>query len=92
MFGRWGYFARGRLFACFPLRARERDLWVRLPLAQQARALAQGGARPHRRFAGRGWVEIDIAGERDVEAALRWLRHAHAAALVRPPDDEDDRP
>jgi hypothetical protein len=93
MFGRWGYFVGGRLFACFPLRAGESDLWVRLPLAQQARALAQAGVRPHRRFARRGWVEIDIVAERDVERALRWLRHAHAAALAGGPDaDEDDLP
>jgi hypothetical protein len=90
MFGRWGYFAAGRLFACFPLRAQECDLWVRLPPAQQARALAQGGVRPHRRFARRGWIEIDIASEFDVEGALRWLRHAHAAALAAPGDDEGD--
>ncbi len=90
MFGRWGYFARGQLFACFPLRAQEHDLWVRLPLAQQARALAQEGVRPHRRFARRGWVEIDVESARDVERALRWLRHAHGAALARPPDEEED--
>lgn len=89
MFGRWGYFARGHLFACFPLRVQERDLWVWLPLGQQARALAQVGVRPHRRFARRGWVEIDLESERDVERALRWLRHAHAAALARPAAEDD---
>jgi hypothetical protein len=90
MFGRWGYFVRGRLFACFPLRAQEHDLWVRLPLAQQARALAQAGVRPHRRFARRGWVEFDVESPRDVERALRWLRHAHDAARAGGPDDEED--
>jgi len=30
MFGRWGYFVGTRLFACFPLRAKDADLWVRL--------------------------------------------------------------
>ena len=30
MFGRWGYFVGPRLFACFPLRAKDTDLWIRL--------------------------------------------------------------
>jgi hypothetical protein len=93
MFGRWGYFVRSQLFACFPLRPQERDLWVRLPLARQAKALGQEGVRPHRRFGRQGWIEIDIETARDVERALPWLRHAHAAALGRAgraPDEEDD--
>jgi hypothetical protein len=80
MFGRWGYFAGEQLFGCFPLRDKERDLWVRLPHELQARALAEEGVRPHRRFAGRGWIELDILGPGDVTRALRWLRRAHAAA------------
>jgi len=93
MFGRWGYFVGDQLFACFPLRPRERDLWVRLPLAQQGRALAQEGVRPHRRFGRRGWIEMDIETPRDVDRALGWLRRAHAAALSRAlhdPADEDE--
>ena len=80
MFGRWGYFAGEQLFACFPLRDKDRDLWVRLAAADQARALREPGVRPHRRFARRGWIELTIEDEPDVARALRWLRRAHAAA------------
>src|SRR5207247_2276467 len=60
MFGRWGYFVGETLFACFPIREKEHDLWIRLRPDEQRRALA-AGARPHRRFrseerrVGRGW-------------------------------------
>lgn len=87
MFGRWGYFAREQLFACFPLREKEHDLWVRLPRALQARALAETGVRPHRRFARRGWIELDLADEADVPRALRWLRRARGTEL--PPEEAD---
>jgi hypothetical protein len=88
MFGRWGYFAGEQLFACFPVREKEHDLWVRLPPALQTRALAEHGVRPHRRFARRGWIELDILGPDDVTRALRWLRRAHAAATT---PDENER-
>jgi Family of unknown function (DUF5519) len=81
MFGRWGYFAGDQLFACFPLRDKDRDLWVRLGSADQARALREPGVRPHRRFARRGWIELTIEAEPDLAGALRWLRRAHAAAM-----------
>jgi hypothetical protein len=80
MFGRWGYFVGERLFACYPLREAQHDLWIRLDAADQRRALAGGRARPHRRFASRGWIEMDVAGPDDVPDALGWLRRAHAAA------------
>jgi hypothetical protein len=80
MFGRWGYFVGEHLFACFPLRDKDRDLWVRLSLEDQARALREPGVRPHRRFARRGWIELQIEGEDDVARALGWLRRARAAA------------
>jgi hypothetical protein len=83
MFGRWGYFVGGDLFACFPLREKDRDLWIRLTLDDQARALADAQMRRHRRFARRGWVETDVAEPDDLARALRWLRRAHAAALRR---------
>ena len=92
-FGRWGYFVRGQLFGCFPVRPQERDLWVRLPLDQQALALRQEGVRPHRRFSRRGWIEMDVETARDIERAVRWLRRAHAGVIARPsaaPDDEAD--
>jgi hypothetical protein len=82
MFGRWGYFAGDRLFACFPLREKERDLWIRLTREDQARALREEGVRPHRRFAGRGWIELDVREDADVPRALRWLRRARAASAT----------
>ena len=80
MFGRWGYFVGDHLFACFPLRDKDRDLWIRLSLEDQARAFREPGVRPHRRFARRGWIELQIEGADDVARALGWLRRARAAA------------
>jgi hypothetical protein len=80
MFGRWGYFVGETLFACFPLRDKERDLWIRLSPDDQRRALADARIRPHRRFGRRGWIELDVEAPEDVGRALRWLRRAHAAA------------
>jgi hypothetical protein len=85
MFGRWGYFVGERLFACYPLRPRSHDLWIRLAPADQARALRVAGIRPHRRFAGRGWVECEVAAPADLGRALAWLRRAHAAARAGEP-------
>jgi Family of unknown function (DUF5519) len=81
MFGRWGYFAGERLFACFPLAPKETDLWIRLSPEDQRRALREPGVRPHRRFARRGWIELDLADDADVARALPWLRRAHVADL-----------
>jgi len=80
MFGRWGYFVGETLFACFPLREKERDLWIRLRPDDQRRALADARVRPHRRFARRGWIELDVEEPEDLGRALRWLRRAHATA------------
>ncbi len=88
MFGRWGYYVGERLFATFPLREKERDLWIRLGARDQARALGQPGVRPHRRFARRGWIEMDVNEPDDIGRALRWLRRAHAEASL-PGRDED---
>jgi hypothetical protein len=77
MFGRWGYFMGEQLFACFPLREKEHDLWIRLNPVDQARALREPGLRPHRRFASRGWIEMDVDSPEDVSRALRWLRRAY---------------
>jgi hypothetical protein len=79
MFGRWGYFVGPQLFACFPLRAGDTDLWIRLTLDDQRRALLVPGVVPHRRFAARGWVECHVASSRDVGRAARWLRRAYEA-------------
>jgi hypothetical protein len=80
MFGRWGYFVGDELFACFPLREKEHDLWVRLSASDQARALETAGMRPHRRFARRGWIECAVESTADVERALPWLRRAYEVA------------
>lgn len=89
MFGRWGYFTEGRLFACFPLREKDHDLWIRLAVEDQRRALASGGLRPHRRFARRGWVELDVETPRDIERALAWLRRAYDAAVGGEEEEPD---
>lgn len=80
MFGRWGYFVGPRLFGCFPLRAKDRDLWIRLGSEDQRRALDTPGFVPHRRLASSGWVECAIETPRDVGRAIRWLRRAYQTA------------
>ncbi len=77
MFGRWGYFVGPQLFACFPLRPKDTDLWIRLTPEDQKRALASPGMVPHRRFAGRGWVECRVETPSDVGRAIRWLRRSY---------------
>jgi Luciferase len=89
MFGRWSYFVGETLFGCFPLREKERDLWVRLAEGDQARALTDPRIRPHRRFSKKGWVELDVESIEDLGRALRWLRRAHAAATRRPAASAD---
>jgi luciferase-like monooxygenase len=89
MFGRWGYFASDRLFACFPLREKDHDLWIRLSREDQARALADEAIRPHRRFAGRGWIELDVAEPADLGRALRWLRRAYTVVNAERDDGVD---
>lgn len=89
MFGRWGYFVGDHLFACFPLRDKDHDLWIRLAPADQPRALREAGVRPHRRFAQRGWIEVLIKSEEDVARAVRWLRRAWSAAAHRVHPDEN---
>jgi hypothetical protein len=81
MFGRWGYFIGDDLFACFPVREKDHDLWLRLTRDDQTRALADARIRPHRRFARRGWIETDVESPEDVSRALRWLGRAYRAAL-----------
>jgi hypothetical protein len=80
MFGRWGYFVADDMFGCYPIRPKDHDLWVRLPRTDQERALAGAGVRPHRRFAGRGWIECDITEPGELPRALKWLRRAYEAA------------
>ena len=79
MFGRWSYFVGDTLFGCFPLREKDHDLWLRLTPVDQTRALRDSRIRPHRRFARRGWIEMDVIEPADLGLALHWLRRAHAA-------------
>lgn len=90
MFGRWGYFTGDRLFACFPLRDKERDLWIHLTPDDQARALRDERVRPHRRFARKGWVEMNLEGPGDVALALRWLRRAYHLAAGSAGEENED--
>ena len=85
MFGRFSYFVGEQLFGCYPIQPRAHDLWVRLSRFDQARALATSEARPHRRFAGQGWIECDVVGPEVVPRALRWLRRGYEHA-TRSPD------
>jgi hypothetical protein len=87
MFGRFGYFVGEQLFACYPIRPREHDLWVRLSRGDQARALASPGVRPHRRFAGRGWIECDVDSPDVPSRAFRWLRRGYEHATRSAPDE-----
>ncbi len=79
MFGRWGYFVGPRLFACFPLRAKDTDLWIRLTPEEQKRALETPAIVPHRRMASSGWVELSVTTSREVGRAIRWLRRSYEA-------------
>jgi hypothetical protein len=77
MFGRWGYFVGPHLFACFPLRPGDSDLWIRLDPEGRRQALTTPGVTPHRRLGGRGWVECRVAEPGDLPRALRWLRRSY---------------
>jgi hypothetical protein len=89
MFGRWGYFVGETLFACFPVREKERDLWIRLSADDQRRALTDPRVRPHRRFSRKGWIELDVEGTEDMGRAVRWLRRGYAAASRGAPAEPD---
>ena len=80
MFGRWGYFVGPRLFACFPLRAKDTDLWIRLSREDQQRALASGAVVPHRRMSASGWVECRVETLREAPRALAWLKRSYETA------------
>jgi hypothetical protein len=84
MFGRWGYFVGNQLFGCFPLRPKDHDLWIRLTLEDQVRALKTPGITPHRRFARRGWVECRVDSREALPRALRWLRRSFEALRDQP--------
>jgi hypothetical protein len=83
LFGRFGYFVGDEMFGCYPIRPKSHDLWIRLSVADQARALGASGIRPHRRFASRGWIECDLGSPEVLPRAIRWLRRAHELAVRR---------
>jgi len=91
MFGRWGYFFGPRLFACFPLRPKDKDLWIRLGLEDQRRALETPGFVPHRRLSSAGWVELSVETSRDVGRAIRWLRRSYQTATAAVEREERGR-
>ncbi len=80
MFGRWSYFVGPHLFGCFPLRAKDTDLWIRLAPEDARRALETPSFVPHRRLAATGWVECSVETPRDVGRAIRWLRRSYQTA------------
>lgn len=88
MFGRWGYFVGTQLFACFPLRPKDNDLWIRLSPEDQARALRTPGITPHRRFARRGWVECRVESPAALGQALGWLRRSYERVREEPEPQE----
>ncbi|MBI3634586.1 MAG: hypothetical protein HY216_00025, partial [Candidatus Rokubacteria bacterium] len=55
----------------------------------QRRALRDERVRPHRRFARRGWIELDVLEPEDIGRALHWLRRAHQAATQGGDDSSD---
>ena len=77
MFGRWGYFVGPRLFACFPIRVKDTDLWIRLSKEDQKRAIDSGVFAPHPRLGGQGWVVRHVEGLRDAGATLSWLKKSY---------------
>ncbi|MGH7394312.1 MAG: luciferase family protein [Candidatus Methylomirabilales bacterium] len=82
-FGRDGLSLRGRMFACGP--AAGDDLWVRLTVPLQQRALRETGILPHPRFARTGWIVVRLRGASGRSLARRWLARAYAAARDVPP-------
>jgi luciferase-like monooxygenase len=80
MFGRWGYFVGPRLFACFPLRVKDTDLWIRLSREDQRRAMDSGAFTPHPRLGGQGWVVRRVQELRDAGATMSWLKKSYETA------------
>src|SRR2546425_549519 len=76
----WGYFVGPRLFACFPLRAKDTDLWIRLSRDDQRRAIESGMVTPHRRMSASGWVESRVENPSQATRALGWLKRSYETA------------
>jgi hypothetical protein len=71
------------------LREEEHDLRVRLSRDDRRRAPADPSIRAHRRFARRGWVELNVERPADLPRAGRRLRRAHAVARHLTGEDRD---
>ncbi len=56
---------------------------IRLPKADQARALAEGKAHPHRWAPQAGYVTVPVREEKDVGAALELIRISYESVLQR---------
>jgi len=91
MFGRWGYFVGPRLFACFPLRVKDTDLWLRLSKEDQRRAIDSGAFAPHPRLGGQGWVVRRVEELRDAGSTVSWLKKSYETAkkIVEREDREE---
>ena len=77
MFGRWGYFAGEQLFACFPLREKDTDLWIRLGPERSGAGAARAGAAAAPPLRG---ARLDRDERGDARRRLpraRWLRRAY---------------
>ena len=92
MFGRWGYFAGPRLFATFPLRVKDTDLWIRLSKEDQRRAVDSGAFTPHPRMGGQGWVVRRIEALRDAGGTMSWLKKSYETAKKIVEREEREEP
>jgi hypothetical protein len=92
MFGRWGYFVGQRLFACFPLRTKDTDLWIRLTVEDQRRAVDSGVVTPHPRLGGQGWVICHVQELRDAGRAMAWLKKSYERARKSVEREEREEP
>ena len=92
MFGRWGYFVGPRLFACFPLRLKDTDLWIRLTVEDQRRAVDSGVFAHHPRLGGQGWVICHIQELRAAGRAMAWLKKSYERAKRAVEREEREEP
>ena len=90
MFGRWGYFVGPRLFACYPIRIKDTDLWVRLAREDQRRAVDSGAFTPHPRMGSQGWVVCHVEGLRAAGRTLSWLKKSYEHAKRAVEREEGD--
>lgn len=92
MFGRWSYFVGPRLFACFPLRLKDTDLWIRLAKEDQRRAVDSGAFAPHPRLGGQGWVVRRVEELRAAGSTISWLQRSYETAKKIVEREEREQP